>query len=196
MLPTEVKLRSPAGLEPRQSGFGPLRPLRASFRLPGSHARRSARGRRSGHAFSGPRSQATACRPPPSHRQHRVLAPPPGRPRMGPASACPNPLPRHHHGMPAGMPPTPLAGWWWRLRSQDPFAVAQTMAWRCGVDVATARSARWPPASVGRRAQVPPPPCCHHAGGRLPTTATGRVLEISATSRFVCCDCCFSGMDN
>ena len=195
MLPTEVKLRSPAGLEPRQSGFGPLRPLRASFRLPGSRARRSARGRRSGHAFSGPRSQATACRPPPSHRQHRVLAPPPGRPRMGPAIAGATTtlrlawvafLQACHGGALAGG-----SG----MRTQDPFAVAQTMAWRCGVDVATARSARWPPASVGRRAQVPPP-CCHHAGGRLPTTATSRVLEISATSRCVCCDCCFSGMDN
>jgi hypothetical protein len=169
-------------LEARLSAFDPWQPMGAKCRVCGSRARRSARDRGPGHAFSGPRSRANARRPSPSPRQHRVLAPPPGRPRMGPAPACPNPLPRHHQGVPAGMPPTVPAGWWWRLRSQAPFAVAQPMAWRSSVDAATARLARWSTASVGRRAQVPPPPCRHPAGMRFQTTTTYGTRTVAASA--------------
>ena len=57
-----------------------------------------------------------------------------------------------------------LAGWRWRLRAQDPFAVSAVASGRDDVDATGQCRPRWFPASVGRSTQAAPPPCRH--GGR------------------------------
>jgi len=125
--------------------------------------RASERGRRPGHAFSGPRSRSTTEGRERSPHQHRGAAPPEVRPRMGPAPARPNHLPgdseaSRRSSVPpiSRVPPAPPAGRRWRLWAQDPFAVAPRVARHLGLDEAARRSARWSTASVGRRTQATP----------------------------------------
>ena len=114
---------------------------------------------------------------------------PGGRPRMGPAIACPSPLPSHrtsaHAGThlrtsaPRGTPPSHVAGWRWCLRAQAPFAVASRLMRQCG-DEATALKAPWPhPASVGRRTQVPPLPCSSGLRPQCVACRTGQTNAIN-----------------
>ena len=78
------------------------------------------RGRGLGHALYGPRSRGDARGAWPLPRRQRPGASAWGRPRIGPAIACPSPLPSDHtsaharkhrrRGAPTGAPPCPLQG--------------------------------------------------------------------------------------
>ena len=183
----------------RRSAFGPWPTFAGDVRLDSESApsfgevvwrvRCRPPGRRPGHAFSGPRSRGTGCGPQAPAHQHRLGVRAGWRPRMGPAPACPDHLPCHQLGLPAGTPHRVHAGRWWRLRAQAPFAVATGPACRAGVDATGAPSAAVVAREVGRRTQAPPPPCrhggsSHHGGQRMSATGrntTARVLSAERT---------------
>ena len=159
------------------SGIGPLATF-VSVRLLAASGRHAAvqRGSRPGQAFSGPRSRGEDSCGEPLPRQQRLGVSKGWRPRIGPAPACPSRLPSHRRGIPAGTPPLPVAGRWWCLRAQAPFAVATPSLWHRGDDARGQGRPRPCPASVGRRTQAPPATCRSGVWthGRHRKTATGR----------------------